>query len=139
MRTYYVLLHRTNVPTTTYYQVEFSYPSWFSPEVKELLSRILTRYPETRYGVAGIKRSAWFAVGGYREEQEDEELDTLERRRGVEAAFDETDLEDLESAEIDPDPDPNRRISAGVPVTPSANRSASEPRHLPAPIPAPLT
>ena len=97
-----------------------------------MLSRILTRHPETRHGVAGIKRSAWFAAYGYREEHEDEELDTLERRRGVEAAFDETDLEDLESAEIDPDPDPNRRISAGVPLTPSAHRSASDPRPSPA-------
>ena len=47
---------------------EFSYPSWFSQEAKELLGHILLPVA-TRYSIAAIKRSAWFTAGGYSEEE----------------------------------------------------------------------
>ena len=38
---------------------EFSYPSWFSPELKQLLSKILIPDPEVRLSLLEISRNAW--------------------------------------------------------------------------------
>uniref|UniRef100_A0A7S4AZT8 non-specific serine/threonine protein kinase n=1 Tax=Chrysotila carterae TaxID=13221 RepID=A0A7S4AZT8_CHRCT len=55
-------------------KAEFSYPSWFSPGVKDILNKILVPSPEKRYTMAQIKESDWFLEGGYTEEDESEVL-----------------------------------------------------------------
>jgi serine/threonine protein kinase len=41
-------------------KAEFSYPSWFTPRVKNLLNRILVPDPETRITLVDIQRDDWF-------------------------------------------------------------------------------
>ncbi|KAJ4828915.1 CBL-interacting serine/threonine-protein kinase 10 [Turnera subulata] len=44
-------------------KAEFKCPSWFPPEVRRLLCRILDPNPATRISMAKIKESAWFRKG----------------------------------------------------------------------------
>jgi len=55
-------------------KAEFSYPSWFSPSVKDILNKILVPTPEKRYTMEQIKKSEWFLEGGYEEEDESQVL-----------------------------------------------------------------
>ncbi|KAL7124696.1 hypothetical protein ABFS83_14G065800 [Erythranthe nasuta] len=41
-------------------RAEFRFPSWFSPEARRLISRLLDPNPNTRISVARIKGSSWF-------------------------------------------------------------------------------
>jgi hypothetical protein len=56
-------------------KAEFSYPSWFSQPVKDLLNKILLPNPDKRHTVAQIKEDGWFCEGGY-EEDEDENVES---------------------------------------------------------------
>jgi len=49
-------------------KAEFSYPSWFSASVKDLLNKILVPSPEKRFTMAQIKETEWFLEGGYNED-----------------------------------------------------------------------
>ncbi|RYR27165.1 hypothetical protein Ahy_B02g061502 isoform A [Arachis hypogaea] len=42
---------------------QFKFPSWFPPDVKRLLSRILDPNPRTRISMAKIMESSWFKKG----------------------------------------------------------------------------
>ena len=44
-------------------KADFKCPSWFSPEVRRLLSRILDPNPNTRISIDKIKESSWFRKG----------------------------------------------------------------------------
>ncbi|KAG8371552.1 hypothetical protein BUALT_Bualt13G0099800 [Buddleja alternifolia] len=44
---------------------DFKIPSWFSPEVRSFLSRILDPNPNTRISIAEIKENSWFEQGLY--------------------------------------------------------------------------
>uniref|UniRef100_A0A7S0IKS8 non-specific serine/threonine protein kinase n=1 Tax=Calcidiscus leptoporus TaxID=127549 RepID=A0A7S0IKS8_9EUKA len=55
-------------------KAEFSYPSWFSAGVKEILNKILVPAPEKRYTMAQIKETEWFREGNYVEEDEEHML-----------------------------------------------------------------
>lgn len=44
-------------------RAEFRCPSWFAPEVRRLLHKILDPDPETRISIAKIKESSWFRKG----------------------------------------------------------------------------
>lgn len=81
-------------------KAEFSYPSWFSPGVKELLSRILLPAPEKRFDIAQIKASEWFLAGGYNPNQEDEQ-DGGENGMGGSLGFDDDAFEDAEELDVD--------------------------------------
>jgi len=80
-------------------KAEFSYPSWFSPGVKEILNKILVPQPEKRYTMAQIKESEWFREGNYVEEDEDDLL----RGTGDEIDFMGADVEEEEVADSKPD------------------------------------
>ena len=43
---------------------EFSYPAWFSPDVRALLDDILVADPTRRATIAAIKAHPWFTAGG---------------------------------------------------------------------------
>eukprot|EP00250_Pteridium_aquilinum_P014002 c21712_g6_i1 orf=103-1329(+) len=45
------------------YKAEFSFPSWFSPEAKRLITRILTPNPKHRINVSQILQDPWFKKG----------------------------------------------------------------------------
>ncbi|XP_047969942.1 CBL-interacting protein kinase 5-like [Salvia hispanica] len=42
---------------------EYRFPSWFSPKLKKLISRMLDPNPSTRISIARIKASSWFKAG----------------------------------------------------------------------------
>ncbi|PON66181.1 Calcium/calmodulin-dependent/calcium-dependent protein kinase [Trema orientale] len=44
-------------------KAEFKFPSWFPPEVRRLLSRILDPNPNTRISIDKIKESSWLRKG----------------------------------------------------------------------------
>lgn len=44
-------------------KAKFRFPSWFQPEVRKLLTRILDPNPESRITIARIKENAWFRRG----------------------------------------------------------------------------
>lgn len=44
-------------------KAEFKFPSWFSPDVRRLLTKILDPNPTTRVSMARIMQSAWFKKG----------------------------------------------------------------------------
>ena len=46
-------------------RADFSYPEWFSPSVKKLISSILVVEPTKRATLAQIKTSEWFIEGGF--------------------------------------------------------------------------
>jgi len=48
-------------------RADFSYPEWFSPSVKKLISSILVVEPTKRATLAQIKTSEWFIEGGFQE------------------------------------------------------------------------
>mmetsp|Transcript_10092 Transcript_10092/g.29732 ORF Transcript_10092/g.29732 Transcript_10092/m.29732 type:complete len:454 (+) Transcript_10092:114-1475(+) len=48
---------------------DFSYPSWFSKNAKELLGMILKTDPVQRATIAQIKDSVWYKDGGFTEEE----------------------------------------------------------------------
>jgi len=76
-------------------KAEFSYPSWFSPGVKELLNRILLPTPEKRYDIAQIKGSEWFLSGGYKPEDENQHGDIANGDIGDDA------FDDAEELDVD--------------------------------------
>jgi len=45
-------------------RADYSFPAWFSPPVRCLLTSILVPSPDKRASIAKIKQSAWFAEGG---------------------------------------------------------------------------
>lgn len=49
------------------YRGEFRCPKWFSPELKELLSRLLDTNPDTRISIQGIMEDPWFTKLGFKE------------------------------------------------------------------------
>ena len=81
-------------------KAEFSYPSWFSPGVKELLSRILLPAPEKRFDISQIKANEWFLAGGYNPNQEHEQ-DGGENGMGGSLGFDDDAFEDAEELDVD--------------------------------------
>lgn len=44
-------------------KADFKFPSWFTPEVRKLLSKILDPNPSTRISIGKIKESSWFKKG----------------------------------------------------------------------------
>jgi len=54
-------------------KAEFSYPSWFTQSVKDLLNQILVS-PEKRLSITQIKASDWFMEGGYIEDDDSQLL-----------------------------------------------------------------
>ncbi|CAF1892188.1 unnamed protein product [Brassica oleracea var. botrytis] len=48
---------------------EFKAPSWFAPEVKRLLCKMLDPNPETRITIAKIRESSWFRKGLHMKEK----------------------------------------------------------------------
>jgi len=44
---------------------DFTYPHWFTPQVRALLDRILVADPAVRIGLTEVKADPWFLVGGY--------------------------------------------------------------------------
>lgn len=42
---------------------DFKFPSWFAPDVRKLLLRILDPNPSTRMSMSKIKENSWFCVG----------------------------------------------------------------------------
>jgi len=75
-------------------KAEFSYPSWFSASVKDLLNKILVPSPEKRFTMAQIKETDWFLEGGYNE------ADYLGDTGGCDIADDLADFEDAEEEEV---------------------------------------
>ncbi|KAK9149634.1 hypothetical protein Scep_008391 [Stephania cephalantha] len=60
---------------------EFSFPFWFSPEVKSLINRILDSNPKTRIKINGIRSDPWFRknyVSVRRVEDEEVNLDDID-------------------------------------------------------------
>merc|ERR1712226_981622 len=53
-------------------KAEFSYPSWFSASVKDLLNKILVPSPKKRFTMAQIKETEWFLEGGYIEDEDND-------------------------------------------------------------------
>jgi serine/threonine protein kinase len=47
---------------------DYSYPSWFSAEVRALIDQILVADPARRLTLAEVKRDPWFLAGGYEEQ-----------------------------------------------------------------------
>lgn len=45
-------------------KADFSYPSWFTDEVKDLLSKILTIHPTERYTIKNIMEHSWWKKDG---------------------------------------------------------------------------
>jgi len=43
---------------------DFQYPSWFTPEIKALLDKILVADPRRRITLADVKADPWYLVGG---------------------------------------------------------------------------
>ncbi|RYY84783.1 hypothetical protein EON63_08615 [archaeon] len=54
--------HLTSLPS--FPLLDFTYPSWFSPEVRALLDQMLVADPKTRITVSGILRNPWFVGAG---------------------------------------------------------------------------
>jgi len=52
---------------------EFSYPSWFSPEVRSLLDNILVVDPTARFTVDQVKQHSWVTKGGTLPDESSEE------------------------------------------------------------------
>jgi serine/threonine protein kinase len=44
---------------------DFTYPSWFTPEVRSLLDQMLVADPKARITLATLKAHAWFQAGAY--------------------------------------------------------------------------
>ncbi|XP_047321980.1 CBL-interacting serine/threonine-protein kinase 10-like isoform X3 [Impatiens glandulifera] len=44
-------------------KADYKCPSWFPPEVRKLLARILDPHPSTRISIAKIKENSWFKKG----------------------------------------------------------------------------
>ncbi|XP_028752228.1 CBL-interacting serine/threonine-protein kinase 10-like [Neltuma alba] len=44
-------------------KADFKFPTWFSPEVRRLLMKVLDPNPDTRIPLAEIKESSWFIKG----------------------------------------------------------------------------
>ncbi|KAH6810556.1 SOS3-interacting protein 1 [Perilla frutescens var. frutescens] len=44
-------------------KAEYKFPSWFSPRIRRLVSKMLDPYPNTRISIAKIKESSWFKQG----------------------------------------------------------------------------
>ncbi|KAK7390233.1 hypothetical protein VNO78_25532 [Psophocarpus tetragonolobus] len=47
------------------YRAQFRFPRWMSIELKNLITRLLDRNPETRITLDEVTRDAWFIRGGY--------------------------------------------------------------------------
>ncbi|KAG6411915.1 hypothetical protein SASPL_124568 [Salvia splendens] len=60
---------------------EYKFPSWFSPKLKKLISRMLDPNPNTRISIARIKASSWFKAGNEGEEPVRVTSDGDEERR----------------------------------------------------------
>ncbi|KAG6386460.1 hypothetical protein SASPL_155363 [Salvia splendens] len=61
----YLPFHDTNV-MEMYRKIsrgEYRFPSWFSPKLKKLISRMLDPNPSSRISIAKIKGSSWFKAG----------------------------------------------------------------------------
>jgi serine/threonine protein kinase len=43
---------------------DFTYPSWFSPEVRSLIDQMLVADPHARITIANIKQHPWYLLGG---------------------------------------------------------------------------
>lgn len=48
---------------------DFQYPSWFTPEIKALLDKILVADPRRRITLADVKADPWYLVGGLPQEE----------------------------------------------------------------------
>ncbi|KAH6814486.1 SOS3-interacting protein 1 [Perilla frutescens var. frutescens] len=44
-------------------KAEYKFPSWFSPRIRKLVSKMLDPNPNTRISIAKIKESSWFKQG----------------------------------------------------------------------------
>jgi serine/threonine protein kinase len=90
-------------------KAEFSYPSWFSPEVKALLDKILVAQPEKRISLLEVKADPWYnkdidetiiaaekaralMTGGYKAAEEKPEA----------SAFQDTDIKEEDSKDTAP-------------------------------------
>ena len=45
-------------------KAEFTFPAWFSPEVKALLGKIMVCNPDERLTIEGIENDPWYSKGG---------------------------------------------------------------------------
>lgn len=76
------------------YRGQFRFPKWTSPDLRNLLSRLLDTNPETRITVDEILQDPWFCSGGYRPDRvlikKGREWEEKETRTGFKAlnAFD---------------------------------------------------
>lgn len=79
------------------YRGHFGFPKWMSPELRNLLSRMLDTNPQTRITIDEILHHTWFKMGGYQLESESEPESMIltkheweEKRSGVKSlnAFD---------------------------------------------------
>lgn len=78
-------------------RAEFSYPSWFTPQVRDLLDHILVPDPENRWGIAEIRTHPWYTSGqdnehGDRKTEPEIAPSTQEIERAIEegATYEET-------------------------------------------------
>mmetsp|Transcript_13066 Transcript_13066/g.32267 ORF Transcript_13066/g.32267 Transcript_13066/m.32267 type:complete len:793 (+) Transcript_13066:67-2445(+) len=103
---------------------EIDYPSWISPDAKDLIRRMLFKRPEKRYNLKEVKEHPWFRVGY----NPDLSPDPLERRRTsastdtVEVRRDSVDSLNTIRAEI------GMPIPAGDTAPPDPERSSASSR-----------
>lgn len=81
-------------------KADYKFPSWFSPEVRRLLMKVLDPDPDTRISLAKIKESSWFMKGPFSREKKSECANKGVSTSGVKPC-DQTDESDSIAAEAE--------------------------------------